>query len=241
MTKHHQPLTDYKVSAASRHTDKRWKSKTIAEVGISYGQPFHEGRKFDSLLHWTARKFDKVFITLSDTLYRHNYEAEGHCPKVALNIARTYGDMWLARNKKFLNKYDKEQLSIIRWDTFRYHADFDNLYDDLMRFRLEDKGFQAAIAQDTQDYLHRNKDTIKGDDSFLHHRKSLDYVMEEIVVYTLIGREMKSARIYPGQDLESFKYMRQPHIPAHLKGLNQSPHVHLSFQRKASVAKEEAA
>lgn len=230
--------TFYRVNASSRHTDKRWKEKDTAEIGISFGQAFHEGRKFESLLLWACQRFDSVIITLSDTLYRHNYVLDGNSAETAVNIARNTGDFWLARNKKTIRKCSNANLakiSIHRWDSYIKTAEYKAIARDLAEFHECNEHFRRAVRQDIQRFLERNKsDLSRESDRFFQVRKSRDYILEETAAYIYIARRFESARLYPGLDLEALKFMRRGDTPEHLKGLEQSPHVKLSFHRKAA-------
>ena len=232
-------MTFYKVNSSSRDTHKGWRQASIAEIGIKIDNSKYEGEKFASLLDWAASRFETVLITLSDTLYRHNYEAEGHAKDVAVNMARTYGDFWLARNKAAIRKYSgKADIIVQRWDDWKSHPQFPEVLKDLQSLYRHDEGFYKSVRADIDGFLSRYGKKITPENKFLYNRKSYDYVLEEAAVYILIGREIGSARLYPGTDLQSFQYMRQPDTPAHLKGLENCPHVRLSFHRKPAFSAE---
>ena len=233
---YYEVMPVYKINSDSRDTQAGWQQSAIAEIGVKIGQSDYEGNKFACMLDWAVSRFDTLTLTLSDTLYRHNYEAEGHSKDVAMNMAKTYGDFWLARNKPTIREFgQKADIIVQRWDEWTAHPEFDDLLKNLQTLYRQDERFYTAARADIEGFLNRYGDKITPSNKFLYYRKFYDHLLEQLAVYILIGREIGSAQLYPGPDLQSFGHLRQIGTPNNLKGLENSPYVRLSFHRNYSL------
>ena len=45
-----------------------WVAYSSCTLGISVGQPYHEGDKFAATVEWAARHFEHIRVDVSDTL-----------------------------------------------------------------------------------------------------------------------------------------------------------------------------
>lgn len=73
-----------------------WVGYGSCTLGISVGQPYHEGDKFAATVEWAARYFDHIRVDVSDTLQRHRLIGEGAAPVEAARASSRAGDRWIA-------------------------------------------------------------------------------------------------------------------------------------------------
>lgn len=193
----------------------------FGEMGISMGNSAHEGENLRQMLSWANNTFEKSFITLSDTLYRFNLLDEGLSEEEALQASRAMGDAWLQRNTPILESFDSERLQLKRWDEWRTHPHFNEIYNDLHDYYRNDKAFHEETNRDIEAFALRR---IKSGKAAPSETSSLNFLLEEGACYILIGRTWQSLRIYPSHDLRCFKYLRKDIVPPHLKGLERAPY-----------------
>lgn len=208
-----------------------WKHIATCEIGISPGNPAHEGEKLASILEWAQQKFPQSILTLSDTMYRHNFMAMGMHEQEAKEAGQKLGDDWLSRNNKIFTQY-QDKIRIYRWSEWQQHGAFDHIYDDLMLYISSSEPLRQALNTDIQTFIARK--TRQGQDIDLAKARmhSFNLITEEIACYILIGRHYKLARAYPSHDMESFAFLRRPETPAQLKGFENIIHVELTLNRR---------
>jgi len=219
-----------------------WREKKICELGISPGNDVHDGDKLFSTMEWASRHFEEIVITLSDTLYRHNFKAEGLTDILAYKEGLHVGEKWLFKNRAILEQFKPSIKNIDRWDKWLLHPDFTQIYNDLLLYDESDEGFKASIGSDIENYINR-KDRNDGhiQEDILRENCRL-FLLEEIAAYILIGRTYNSAHIYPAHDMTTTKYMRLEKTPDNLKGIEKIAHVRITLNRRSSAhATEEAA
>jgi hypothetical protein len=98
----------------------QWQRYNVARMGISVGQPYHEGEKFIAACEWVAKRFSKVSVLVADTLQRHNLP--GGDTEWNRLISRQAGDAWLARNGKAMDILPN--LNLVRWDDLLNDPDY---------------------------------------------------------------------------------------------------------------------
>lgn len=205
---------------------------TSCEIGISIGNPAHEGDKLKSILKWVDKRFENCIITLSDTLYRYTYMAQGMDEAQAYFTALREGELWLERNREAFKIFDHALLQFDRWNKWLKHPDYPAVFQQLSTLYKQDGKLQNAFAKDVSAYISRCQKRGEDIDVAKASENSLAYLIEETACYILIGRAYEAWRAYPSRDMACFRYMRRPDIPENLKGIEKAPHLELNFKRK---------
>jgi len=235
-TDNSRPINSRYVLKATGPSD--WRDYEACEIGISIGNPCHEGDKFRSILQWADKRFERCVITLSDTQKRYTLMADGTEESAAYFKSRTAGDRWLEENRSAIQSMTNAQPILIRWDTLLQQSAYTQIYNDVLHFRDTDPGFQKALEKDARTYLSRRKSREESFNEQRAFENSLDFFVEEVACYILIGRTYQALRAYPAQDMACFAYMRGDNIPDHLKGLELAPHLELNFKKKIIINKD---
>lgn len=215
-----------------------WRSFRSCEFGISIGNPNHEGDKFRSIIQWADKRFSHCIVTLSDTLNRYTMMCDGMDEAEAYFKTRKLGDLWIEQNKAALNSVSGK-LTLKRWDEWLKHPDYEAIYSSLKTFRDSSGDFHNALKTDTEKYLERR---CSRDENFDYQRafdNSMNFFIEEIACYILIGRTYGALRAYPARDMSCFEFMRGPQVPLHLKGMERAPHLELNFKKKLTADSED--
>jgi len=209
-----------------------WVGYGSCTLGISVGQPYHEGDKFAATVEWAARYFDHIRVDVSDTLQRHRLIGEGAAPVEAARASSRAGDRWIAEAMPVLAGCGRAY-TLVRWDHWLRHAEFPAVHGTYNRVAETDAVLSAAVACDIDDFIARqSRRSLLPADETVARATSRAYLLEELAVITLQGAAERSARIYPGPELASFKAVRQGKVLGAPPGLDRDYYVYVSFERR---------
>ncbi len=226
-------MHEYAIKTSS---ERGWTDSQGCELGISLGNFNQEGDKFRSTIRWADKRFARCIITLSDTLYRYSLMCDGASEAAAYFQTRAKGDLWLERNHDALNAAERTEIIVQRWDEWLSHPAYKALHRELIAFRDEDSGLRTAFETDALNYISRRYNRHEAFDFERALHNSMAYLAEEIACYILIGRTYGALRVYPGEDMHCFHYMRTGAVPESLRGLEKAPHLKLGFRRKLNAS-----
>ena len=209
-----------------------WVGYGRCTLGISVGQPYHEGEKFAATVEWAARHFEHIRVDVSDTLQRHRLIGVGASPAEAARASLRAGDRWIAEAMPVLAAGGKP-FAIVRWDNWLRHPEFPAVHAAYSRLAASDPVLSAAITRDIDDFIARQARRYGPPaDETAERATSRAYLIEELAVITLQGAAERSARLYPGPELASFKALRQGRVPGAPPGLERDYYVSVSFERR---------
>lgn len=204
-----------------------WRKYNTGLLAISVGQEKHEGEKLAATVRWTNNSFKECLIDLSDTLQRYNYMMQGASESEAYKAALGAGDDWLRRNSQFLQQFTIP-VSVLRWDRWLLHPEFTTLLREFTNIYTANRIFQEAVDRDAESFTRR-----KDERSLVLSRR---YILEEAAAFTLMAREFKAAKIYPGHQLESMRCVRDGMIPEAPYGLQEEYYTRINLERLDAAA-----
>lgn len=177
-----------------------WQSRQTARFDISIGQLYHEGDKFFAAIEWASHRFDKVIISVGDTIQRYNEMFERSIGEdEARTLTLKQGQEWLDRVAPTLAILPNVEIE--HWEQWRTHPEqFDyeikarNLYATNKEFREEVDALTEARWQ-----KHYADHPVHGGKHSLMHAFSTDYLLEETAAIAIMAKERKGEiHIYPG-------------------------------------------
>lgn len=198
--------TRYKVESRGGF---RWQSSEECLLGVSVGQPAHEGQKFLATIEWASKRFAQIHVWIADTLHRHNlaYEIKAE-PEEALRLSRQAGDAWLARNKPNLDAAGVP-LSVSRWDSWLSDVRFSDALQHINDLYGAHAELRSVVDRDARKYLERalrHGRVIAAREFIL--AKSVTLILEECAVFCLLLADHPGVDIYPGSELETTRFLR---------------------------------
>lgn len=183
---------------------------TTARLDISVGMEYHEGEKLKATVDWAKNKYQKVIVSVADSLQRYNLNNN-----YALSIR--LGDEWIERNKDAI-----EGCFVQRWDSILNHLFYDiglvkNLYVNDLAFRLliEDQINSLKLVKSSKE-------------------SSVEYLLEEIAGFAVLFRTQPAVDIYPGSFLKVWDAFRNNLIPNSPKILSTASTLQIGLLRKAA-------
>jgi tRNA-dependent cyclodipeptide synthase len=212
-----------------------WVGYGRCTLGISVGQPYHEGDKFAAMVKWAARHFEHIRVDVSDTLQRHRLIGEGASAAQAAAASQRKGDEWITRALPVLSACGRPY-SVLRWDHWLRHPEFAAVQGAYSRLAASDPVLSAAVERDIDDFIVRQSRRRLLADETAARATSRAYLIEELAVITLQGSAERSARIYPGPELASFNAVRQGRVQGAPPGLDRDYYVQVNLERRKALA-----
>ena len=166
---------------------------------ISMGNENQAGEKLKATVEWINQNFSFCIVNLADTLQRYNFEMVGQSPDQAYASAKALGDQWLKANGKILENL-KVTYNLTRWDNWRYSPVLQTVKDHYLNLYSSDNRFSYALNEDINKFVDKYHSTrgahLTRDGYF---SGCLSYFLEELSVWTIVGRTGKYIKIYPAK------------------------------------------
>lgn len=182
-----------------------------ARLQISVEQPGTEGEKFFALCEWTAVRFPKAVLVVSDTLQRHNLMFESGISEDAAAAAwRTRGDAWLTGNAPAIELMSNRE--VVRWDQALAHEETAGAAARLNELYRQGGAFQDAVDATVDRFWRRNAARDKTysperHDCFKDHSRA--FLREELAVFCWLCRR-EGIDVHAGSWLElTFRSLRK--------------------------------
>lgn len=198
------PIQRYNVNIA-KVAPKRLKNTLLEEydkcfLGISLGNPNLEDTRFEACVEWISENFSECALVVGDYLYRFTLQIIRDEPpeslkKEALRIGNNFKDKYNSIIKKYSNSCNFQWLPIS--SVVQKNANVETylvFYRDLYQNNLK---FQMLVDEFSTIYLERI--ALKHEtDTEINRQCAIDYLIEEIAVFTDLYEQGWSALIYPG-------------------------------------------
>jgi tRNA-dependent cyclodipeptide synthase len=197
-----------------------WRGRTTACVGISMESRNHRDDVMSGLLHWAGRNFERLIVDLSDTLHRYNFIAKGLSEAAAHDKALSLGDDWLRDHQALLHAVPVPA-RIVRWDEWLAHGDYPDIHARFTRAFHEQPAFHKAVLTDAATFYRRKSFVMPAPDD-IRMRCSVDYLLEEISVHSIVYAENPCAILYPGKQHSCYRLVREGRVDGVPNGLANS-------------------
>ena len=229
-------MTSYRVSLTGANG---WNLKKTCSLEISLGNPRQTGEKLRAIVEWAENNFELCLFHIGDTLYRHNFETEGHSPAAARALARKGGDDWLTAHADIIESC-RIPYEIVRWDRWLGDSAFPALHSAIRDLYLSDDDFRRAVMADVWMFMERQQERIAafGPEKFISN--CIAFLLEEATGDTLMSRQYDIARIYPAPQLQTFQYLARPGTKAAVAGLGRDIYTRIALKKRSVSAQSPA-
>lgn len=183
-------------------------------MGISVGQPYHEGPKLQAAFEWAAPRFNRIVVSMADTLQRHNIGEP-----MAYALAREAGDAWLERNAGIIAMY---QPTIQRWDEWISHPLYRTARNHVGAMYNSNAGFREDINRAALAFQEKRGTPVE---------KSKNYLLEETAVFAIQQQCEPAADVYPGT-MDIWQRFKTDPTPDALQGLRARHFTRIGFERR---------
>jgi tRNA-dependent cyclodipeptide synthase len=225
-------MSKYKVIVRSTG----WRSFDACTLGVSVNSPNWQDEHFASILNFAAANFKTIRIDVTDTLYRHNFMAQGLSAAEAAARAEAFGGLWLARHQALIDACPVKP-DVIRWDNWHRHPDYAAIVDGFVCASRASPLLRAAIGRDVDEFFQRQG----REPTELKRQHSRDYLIEELAVFTLQSRALSSLKLYPGKEPGCIHAVRKGLIAEAPPGLEREQYGRIKFHTRSPDGRSELA
>jgi hypothetical protein len=193
-----------------------WQNYSTARLQISVGGEKHEGQKFISTLHWVKPRFDKIIICVNDTLQRYNYRNIGLSETNAFNESLEQGSYWIERHMDEIHTLPHFQ--ICRWEEWKQNDEYRHAFMATASLYFKNEEFRKCLQKNVK------------------HQYSIDYLIEEIAVFSVMSSQENAVDIYPGTLPEALKLFKRKVISGAPANIDKCHTTRIDFCRNTDKA-----
>ncbi|WP_053405216.1 tRNA-dependent cyclodipeptide synthase [Persicobacter sp. CCB-QB2] len=172
-------------------------------IGISIGNQQQRGDYLEATIAYANRNFDYCLINIADTSQRHNLMMENREESAAYSEALSWGDQWLFDNLRYIEKLSIPY-KVTRWDHWRLHPDFPEVLEGYYNLYENNSSFQELahldLARFTDAHLDKLNHLLTREEL---ERRCVNYLLEELSVWTIMGRSGKYLKAYPAKPFKT--------------------------------------
>lgn len=211
-------------------------------MGISLHSHNHQGAGLKAMIAWVNEqgRFDRFRIGLSDTLNRHNYVMEdGLSYAKAHEKAARAGEAWLDENSVTLSNLQMP-FELVRWDHWldNHAAEVEEYRNAFYHAFQTNDVLKAALTEDVSKYFQRRHGLELAAADPDKVSLSLEYLIEELAVYSAIFKDYPSTALYPGKQLKCFEVLRDGLVSDVPPYIQQSKFIRLALHHQSAPAQE---
>jgi tRNA-dependent cyclodipeptide synthase len=191
--------------------------RVSAILGVSLANPTFASPSLPPLLDWAALHFDKLVILLGDYLERHNITISD--PAAAADAAMEKGRKLRSYIEDCISQFSPGQFVLESAYDLAHEASFTGAYTLLKKHFETDHDFKETVMADVDAYLSRKPlmDHKTKEESV---RRSIAYILEELVLFSQLIDRGHRVQVYPGRHLRIFRSLASKELITPLKGLN---------------------
>ncbi len=178
-------------------------------LGVSVSNPLYQSpEKLEYLFKWLANNFDNVQIIIGDYLNRINENINfGKQGEEAVLKSLYIGELLHSQIEIELKKYPSGKFSIIHWKDFLdNNPKHKDILNTLQNHLLTNPLFRESIETTAKTFIAKN---IKKGNIYLSENlaleKSIQYILEEMAVFSLFIEDGYILQVYPGTTLTILK------------------------------------
>ncbi len=184
-------------------------------LGVSINNPFFWGDHIALLLQWIDKHFPQCQIVIGDYLHRFNeIMSNERNEKDAIKASLSIGDKMLERIHDELNKLPNNTFSIHRWQNYINEMGTVDKHHKILSLFDSHQDFQDGIRQSCYEFITRQirkgKVLKVSEDEALN--LSLQYLLEELAVFSTLIEKGYAVQVYPGTQLLILKQIARGEI-----------------------------
>jgi tRNA-dependent cyclodipeptide synthase len=227
----------YKVKPAKiqakYHFDIKNTTHNKCFLGISIDAPFIGGKHVERVLQWIDTNFQECLIIIGDDVHLYNEFIFGNSEQEARNKCKKLGQFAESKLKEGLGNLSKDKFKIRHWDSYTSNTEFISINEQYKKLFEEDSKFHSLIIACAKSYLKKQKEkgnySIVSEEEALKH--SVEYIIEEMTVFSILINQGYSTLVYPGTILQIFKDIVQDVFPKLDSVLKKGIYIDLTIKK----------
>ena len=206
-----------------------------AFLGVSISNPMMRTPSVRFFLEWANFHFRPVDILIGDWIERHNLnpETENDTERsCALAMAKAEPVVTAINEAK--SRIPEIEMKLVSARDVAMEPKFNSVLSILTNHFESDAEFRSLVLTDVHDYLARNQKrkpqthALAIDTSVAH---SVQYVLEELAIFSLLMERGLDVQLYPGRHLATLVALANKQISSPIYGLNHLICIDLSLSR----------
>ena len=213
------------ITGSNISADENFSSSTCY-IGVSVGQPYHDGDAFFQTIDKIDEMgFKECIFVVADTLQRHTIMIRnpGMLEETARQKAFEEGSAWLERNRAYLDRFSTRK-AIVRWDEWLSNPRYDEKKAAIRQKYADDEVFKSTISTVSTKFItgllaveqkKGKKIPSQSVDRRLYDMtRSLplcqEYVLEELAVIATWRNEEPEATLITGRSFLVYPFSHSP-------------------------------
>lgn len=181
-------------------------------------------------MKWTVENFGEVWLDLADTDKAINYQAFfGYSPSAAYQTTKANGDAWLNTNREAVALIPEDH--VIRFAQWVQLKDYRPFRHAIAGCYKGNAPFRDAVTVEAEKYVTRQVTLPQP----AHFAASGHYILREIAACCVRAKTLQAVCLYPGQQKEPFRIIRDGMFPDAPLGLERYAPVAVTRRRKVAA------
>lgn len=201
-------------------------------IGVSINNPLFLGKGLPALLTWVSAKYPYCIILISDYLDRFNQKifCEDAILNRAIDSSIETGNRIERSIQSCITKLQIENIIVERW--LKYHDLHEvQIIKKQLYSQLEKRNeFYASVNQSAIEYL-KKKSSLSCLCNERNIALSIDYIVEELAVFSYLIQIGAKVQLYPGTQLPILKQIANKEIILNDTNLDQGFYVELTVKK----------
>lgn len=218
---------------AKYHFDIEDKKHNKCFLGVSIDAPFIGGKHVEKVLHWIDSNFKECLIIIGDDVHLYNEFIFGNSEQEAKSKCKILGEFAESRLKEGLGKLNQTKFKIHHWNRYTGSTEFISLNKRYKKLFAEESKFHSSIITCARKYLKKQREkgnySIVSEEDAIQH--SVEYIIEEMTVFSILISKGYSTLIYPGTILQIFKDIVQDVFPTIDSVLKEGIYIDLTIKK----------
>jgi hypothetical protein len=202
-----------------------WKDSDYICLSVSCGKRYHDGNDFLAILDVAKESGKPIIVDLSDSLQRYNLMACGFSQEKSHELANRQGSLWIEKQAKHLG-----DVQVIRWDHWLRHPQFCSVRSALSQISKKNGALLQALTSDVSNFTSRQR--FLAPNTAYYSQK---FILEEAAAEILLGRAFPCSRLYPGNELETLRVIREGLVPEAPQGLQNTKYYKFTLETRKIV------
>lgn len=218
---------------AKYHFDIKNTKHNKCFLGISIDAPFIGGKHVERVLQWIDSNFQECLVIIGDDVHLYNEYIFGNSEQEAKKKCMKLGEFAESKLKEGLEKLNQDKFKIHHWSSYTNNTEFISLNKQYKQLYDEDSKFNSSIITCAKNYLKKQKEkgnySIVSEEEAIKH--SVEYIIEEMTVFSILISNGYSTLVYPGTILQIFKDIVQDVFPDLDSALKKGIYIDLTIKK----------
>jgi tRNA-dependent cyclodipeptide synthase len=186
------------VSPASRRDTFELEEECF--LGVSLENRNFERARFQSLLEWISRRFQKCTILVGDSIHRLTLESRAsHSPQEARSKAQRLGKDFMEDNRELVASYrPTTRFEFVTCHDIQQTQEYATHHREISAYFLRSPAFRESIESFGLRYHRNDWDALSVADRQYRLRYSSSYFLEEFSIFACLVKRGIKVMVYPG-------------------------------------------